>query len=366
MRKTAIAGAILLLTLWGCGEKIRPGTSGVARTEVKGVEVKKIEPTEAAEYLEASGTVKAKTVSMLAAKVMGPVKSIEVREGDRVSAGEILLTIDDSDIRQKVRQAEAAVSGAKKGQEAAKANLDMVDLTYERYKKLYDGKAISQQEFDQIGTQKKAAEAQYGQAGEGVKQAEAGLSEARAFLSYTKIKAPFAGVVTAKMTDVGSMASPGMPLLTIEDTSGFLLEVNASEKYSGRLHTGMKVDVTVDTVPGAIKGWITDVVPSIDPQSRTFLVKISLKDKNLKTGLFARVRVPVGKKQAILVPGAAVVTKGGLTGVYAVDDKGVIIYRLVRVGGPFGTEVEILSGVAPGDRVIVKGAETAVDGGVVK
>lgn len=368
MRKATIAAAsaILALSLWGCGEKIRPGTAGVARTEVKGVEVKKIEPSEAAEYMEASGTVKAKTISLLASKVMGAVKSINVREGDRVRAGELLLTIDDSDILQKVKQAEAAHSGAQKGLEAARANLDMVNLTYERYKKLYDGKAISQQEFDQIETQRKGAEAQYGQAAEGVRQAEAGVREAQAFLSYTRIKAPFSGVVTAKMIDAGSMASPGMPLITVEDTSGFLLEVNASAKYAGRLHPGMKIDVTVDTIPGSIKGRITDVVPAIDPQSRTFLVKITLKDKGLKTGLYARIKAVVGKRTAIFVPGASVVSKGGLTGVYTVDDKGVVTYRLVRVGETSGNDVEILSGLTPGDRVIVKGAEMAMDGGVVK
>ncbi len=369
MKKSMIAAvsvSAILMLLPGCGEKIRPGNAEVARTEVTGVEVEKVKPSETAEYMEASGTVRARTVSVLASKVMGTVTSVKVKEGDRVRAGQLLLTIDDSDILQKVRQAEAGYNGAQKGLEAAKANLDMTELTWERYKKLYEGKAISQQEFDQIETQRKSAQANYEQAGEGVKQAEANLREARAFLGYTRIKAPFAGVVTGKRIDAGSMAAPGIPLLTVEDTTGFLLEVNASEKYSLQLHPGMEADITVDTVPGTIKGRVTDVVPAVDPQSRTFLIKISLEDKALKTGLYAKVKAPVGKRTALLVPEASIVSKGGLSGVYTVDDKGVVTYRLVRVGVTFDHDVEILSGLSSGDRVIVKGADRAIDGGVVK
>ncbi len=368
MKRIAFAAMSLsaaLLLAAGCGRKIGPGTARVARTEVKGVEVATIVPRPEAEYMEASGTVKARTVSVLASKVMGAVRSVNVREGQRVRSGEVLLTIDDSDLIAKVRQAEAARSGARKGLEAAKANLDMTALTYERYRKLYEGKAISGQEFDQVKTRRKAAEAGYGQAEEGVRQAEAGLREAEAYLGYTKIKAPFSGIVTAKMIDAGSMASPGMPLLKVEDTSGFLLEVNASERYSSRLHPGMTVDVAVDTIPGALKGRITEVVPAIDPQTRTFLVKIALNGRGLKTGLFARARAAVGKRTVLAAPMASVVSKGGLTGVYTVDDKGVITYRLVRLGDVFGNDVEILSGLGPEDRVIIRGAESAVDGGVV-
>ncbi len=366
MKKTvALAlSAALALALAGCGEKTAPG--GAARKEVRGVEIQRIEPSSVPEYMEASGTVKARTISAISSRVMGAVTSIKAREGDRVRAGQLLLTIDDSGIRDKAGQAQAALEGAKKALESAKANLDMTNLTCERYKKLYDSKAISGQEFDQMETQRKAALSGYGQALEGVRQAEAGLGEARAFLAYTRISAPFAGVVTARMTDAGSMASPGMPLLTVEDTSEFLLDVYASEKYVEKLRRGMAVRVAIDAIPGAFEGRIVEAVPSVDPQSRTFLVKIALKGKGLRTGLYAKVMAQIGQRTALLVPEASLVEQGGLKGVYAVDNDGVITYRLVRAGGAFGHDIEILSGLSAGDRVIVKGTELAADGGVVK
>jgi multidrug efflux pump subunit AcrA (membrane-fusion protein) len=107
-------------------------------------------------------------------------------------------------------------------------------------------------------------------------------------------------------------------------------------------------------------------VPSVDPLSRTFLVKVEIKDQSLKTGLYGRALLPKGEKEKILVPRMAIVEKGQLIGVYAVDDNGVITYRLVRTGKVYGENVEVLSGLKGGERIVVDGIEKVVDGGVVK
>jgi multidrug efflux pump subunit AcrA (membrane-fusion protein) len=114
-----------------------------------------------------------------------------------------------------------------------------------------------------------------------------------------------------------------------------------------------------------MNGQISEVVPSVDPSTRTFVVKITVSGAGLKTGLYARVRIPTGKREALTVPASSIVEKGQLTGVYAVDTKDIVSYRLLRIGKNFGDSVEVLSGLVPGDRIIVAGLERAVDGGIM-
>jgi len=170
-------------------------------------------------------------------------------------------------------------------------------------------------------------------------------------------------VVTDKRIDPGSMALPGMPLFTVESDGGFHLEVAVDESLSGVLHVGNQAAVTIDTLGLHTHGKIIEVVPAVDPATRTFVVKIALADRGLKSGLYARVRLPRGEREAILVPGDALVEKGQLTGVYAVDSRGVVTYRLVRTGKTYGGGVEVLSGLGAGERIVTAGLEKAVDGG---
>jgi len=344
-----LAAGLLLLT--GCKGKLKPGAAELKRPPVTGVELTEVLPLPVDEYYEASGTVKARTASVVASRVMGTVTSLKVRQGDRVRAGQVLMTLDDRDMVQRVRAAEKAV-------EAADQNRSLTDVTYGRYKKLFDGKAVSRQEIDQIDTQRKVAESEY-------ERTKAGLAEAKVYYGFTRITSPISGVVTEKKIDSGSMAVPGMPLLTIEDDSSFRLEVNVDEGLSGKLKSGTPVYVLIASLPQKIEGRISEIVPAIDPASRTFLVKAELKGPGLRSGLYAKARIPAGKKEAILIPKGAIAEKGQLTGVYAVDDKNIITYRLVRVGKEYNGNVEILSGINPKDRVITSGVERAVDGGII-
>lgn len=360
---TLFLGARLLT---GCGEEVRPGASEVARREITGLKVSEARLAEADDTFEEAGSIKAKTVSRIGAKVMGAVTSIRVTEGDRVKKGQVLLTIDDSDMAQRLRASEAGYREAGKGLEAAGQNKALSEITYLRYLKLKEGKAVSEQEFNQIETQRSMAELEYERMQEALQRAQAGVNEARAFLGYSTITSPVSGVVTEKKTDVGSMATPGTALLTIEDTSSYLLEADIDEGLSGRLRPGMPVHITVDALGKDFKGAITEVVPSVNPASRTSLLKASIKGAGLKSGLYAKVKIPVGKKTVLAVPGSAVVRRGGLTGVYSVDDKGIISYRLIRAGAVYGRDVEVLSGISPGEKVVAEGVEKAADGAILK
>lgn len=367
MKKMIITLTIVIMAaavLTGCKEKVSPGVKEVKREQVTGVAIESVTAAPLDEYYETSGTVKAKTVSMVSSRLMGTITSLKVKEGERVGAGQVLLTIDDSDVVQKVRGAQEGYLEAQKGAEAAQENKRLREITYQRYKKIYDEKALSKQELDQIETQKKVADLDYDRATAAVKRVEAGVNEAKVFHGFSSVKSPVSGVVTEKKAEVGSMAVPGMPLITVEDNSAYRLEINADEKISGKIRPGMEVKVFIESLSKEITGVVTDVVQAIDPMSRSFLVKIALKDAALRSGLYAKVSIPIGKKDMVAVPKSAIVEKGQLTGIYTVDTSNIITYRLVRTGKIYGDKVEILSGLHVGDKVIISGVERAIDGGI--
>ncbi len=346
------AALVALPALGGCTGKIEPGTAQVKRQVVTGVEISEALPSQTEEYYETTGTVRPVTSSVVASRIMGTVTSMKVREGERVRKGQLLMTLDDRDAEQKVRAAEKAV-------EAADQQRQLMDVTYGRYKKLYDGKAVSRQEIDQIETQKKVAESEYERAG-------AGLAEAKVYYGFARIISPISGIVTEKKTDAGSMAVPGMPLLTIENASSFRIDLNVDEGMTGKLKIGTPVDIVIDSLSRTIRGKVSEIVPAVDPMSRTFLVKVGISGAGLRSGLYAKAMVPVGTKEAILLPGKAVVERGELTGLYVVGPDNVITYRLVRLGRQYDGNVEILSGINPKERVITGGVEKAADGGIVE
>jgi len=367
MKKIFISVLVMMIAaagLTGCKEKVGPGVRDIKRAQVTGISIGPVISEPLDDYYETSGTVKARTVSLVSSRLMGTITSVRVKEGDRVGTGQVLLTLDDSDVLQKVRGAQEGYIEAQKGAEAAQENKRLREITYQRYKKIYEEKALTRQELDQIETQKKVADLDYDRAAAAVRRVEAGMNEARVFHSFSRVTSPVSGIVTEKKAEVGSMAVPGMPLITVEDNSGYRLEINADEKISGKIRPGMEVNVFIESLNKEIKGSVTDVVQAIDPASRSFLVKISLKDEGLRSGLYAKVAIPIGKKDTLAIPRGAIVEKGQLTGVYTVDATNVITYRLIRAGKSHGDRVEILSGLHAGDKVIISGVERAVDGGI--
>jgi RND family efflux transporter MFP subunit len=301
--------------------------------------------------LEATGTVKAKIISLITSKVMGTITSVNVKDGDSVLEGQVLLTIYDQDASERVRQAE-------KNLDAARLNMSLSDATYMRYKALYDEKALSQQEMDQITTEKELAKANY-------ERAMAAVGEAKVMRSFYTVTSPISGIVSSKKVDVGTTAMPGMPLLSVENTSSFELDANVDSKYSQDLKVGSNVGVKIESLP-EIQGKISEIVPSVDPMSRSFVVKIDLGSGNLRSGMYGKAYFNIGTKKAISIPESALVRKGGLIGVYVVDDKGLVSYRMLKIGEKYGKNVEVLSGLSNGEKIIVEGTENAFDGAIVK
>jgi len=355
---------LLCLLMPGCKDN---GEVDIQRPLITGVTIVEVNPTDVDVYYKTSGTVMAKTISDIASRVMGTVTSIEVKEGDRVAEGQLLLTIDDRDMVHKVRAAEQGYKVLSKALEAAKQNKHLLNLTYERYKSLYDEKALTEQEMDEIETKKKVADIEYGRAQSALERGRANFEEMRINLDFSRIKSPISGIITEKKVEVGNTAVPGIPILKVEDDSSFRLEVMVDEKLFKKLQIGMPMKVHINALNRDVKGHISEIVPAIDPGTRTFLIKIDINSKEpLRTGLYAKVLIPNGKRGAILVPEDAVAEKGQLDGVYTVDEEGIVTYRLIRVGTSFSGNVEVLSGLKHGDKIIIDGIDKVTDGGILK
>lgn len=357
----------LSVVLAGCA-KTKPSTVEVKRPEIRGVTVETVAKSTVDDYYETSGTIKAKYVSVLASKVMGGVTGIFVKQGERVKQGQLLLTIDDLDARQRLAAADAGYREALFAVDGARHNYDLAEVTYDRYKRLYEKSAISRQDLDRIETQKKVAAADLQRAQQAADRAAASLGEMTTTYNFTKITSPADGVVTERKIDVGSMAVAGTPLITVDDDSAYMIEASVDEKLLAKLVLDTTVEVAVDSLGRTLTGQVTEIVPTVDPATRTFLVKVDLgrKQEGVRTGLYAKVRIPLGNREGFLLPAAAVVEKGQLSGVYVVGVDGVTAYRLVKVGKAYGSKTEILTGLTAGDKVIIAGLERAVDGGLVK
>jgi RND family efflux transporter MFP subunit len=334
----------------GC--EARHENKEIERPTVTGVTVTAITTIQTDEVYETSGTIRSDSTSIIASRVMGAVTSLMVREGDKVKAGQLLLTIDERDARERMNAAAMAL-------EAARQNRDLNEITWRRFSALFEQKTISTQDKDQIEAKRNMANADF-------MRAQAMAQETKTFLGFTRIVAPAAGVVIKKQVDIGSMATPGMPLLVIEALGDAYAEAAIDEGLSNKIKTGMPVEVTIDALGRRLNGKVRDILPDISPSSRSFIVKIGLPDKELKSGLFVRVKIPVGKKEVLLVPSGAIIRKGQLTGVYVVDAKGIITYRLIREGLKSVQGTEVLSGLYPQERIITAGINNAVDGGIMK
>lgn len=355
---------LLFLFILSCKDN---GDIDIQRPLITGVTIAEVNPTEVDVYYKSSGTIMAKTISDISSRIMGTVTSIEVKEGDRVAEGELLLTIDDRDMVHKVRAAEQGYKELSKALEAAKQNKHLLNITYERYKSLYDEKALSKQEMDEIETKKKVADIEFERAQSALERGKATFQESQINLDFTRIKSPVSGILTEKNVEVGNTAVPGIPLLKVEDNSSFRLEVAVDEKLLKKLQVGMLANVYINALNRNVTGQISEMVPVVDPGTRTFLIKIDLKSEEpLRTGLYAKALISNGKREAILVPEDAIVEKGQLDGVYTVDDEGIVNYRLIRVGASFSGGMEVLSGLKEGDRIIVDGIEKVTDGGIFK
>jgi RND family efflux transporter MFP subunit len=332
---------IAVLLLAGCGSKEELTTTVVSAAPQKTIQaaVVEIKSTSVPFRVEVTGQVAPIFQATLSSRIQGTIDKLLVREGSRVSKGQLLIQLDSRDLQADLARAHAEV-------ENAKAHLD-------RMNQLYVQDAVSKQEMENATRTYRVA--------------EASRRAVEAQLSYTMVRAPFEGVITEKKVEAGELASPGQPLLKMEDPLHLRLEATVAEGDLKSVSRGDKIPVVIDALGGqALTGLVSQILPAGDPQTHTFMVKVDLpKTPGLKTGMFGRFQLDKGLTQTILVPSAAVVERGELSSLYVVGSDQTARLRWVKLGRRFEQQVEILSGLNIGERVLVDGSR-GVDGAAVQ
>ncbi len=344
----ALTSALVFALLPGCARRAaisaEPPARVAATTAIAALE-------NVPRLVSAPGAVEAAARAEVSTRMMGWVRRVRVREGDVVRAGAPLVSIDDADLQARREQVEAQI-------EEARAAATNAEKTAARFEKLYAEKAVSGQQLDDVRTGRDRAQA-------GLKAALAGRNEVDTNLRYLDVTAPIAGLVVRKLVEPGNMANPGMPLVVLEQTDRMKIVARLGEKDVGAVAAGDSVTVEIPSLPGADRRAVIDrVIPAADPGTRTFAIEayVPNADGRLKSGLFARVLVPTGSRQAIVIPLAAVVERGQLRGVFVVAPDGAAALRWVRLGPPAGDGVEVLAGLDGGETVVVRPERPLVEG----
>jgi RND family efflux transporter MFP subunit len=392
---------MLAVGVTSCGKKEEKASEKVV--VVTGVKVETVKASTQEEIYEAVATVRSKTTSVLSSRIMGTIVAIHVKEGDRVQPGQLLVEIDNRDAAAQLKKAQAGLREAEEmlqetermiqanesAKTAAEAEQSLATSTFNRYQALLERKSVSQQEFDEAQARYRSKTAEVERAREMLRsmqarreqmlaridQAKAEISQAQIFVGYGRIQSPLQGIVTQKQAEVGVLAAPGTPLLTLEDNARYRLEAAVEESRLGKVRLGDSVRVSIDALGDQEwTGRVGEIQPTADPASRSSLVKIDLPEsliqkapgRILRSGLYAKVRFAVGKKGILTIPHKAVFQRGQLVQVLVVDPSQIARLRLIKTGKIYGERIEALSGLEEGEKIIVEGVERVNDGNRVE
>lgn len=424
-------GGVLLLTggTWGVLQLTRsPHTSEATIAPVIAVQTLTLNPQATTGLLELSGTLRPLEQAVLSTRVMGRITQLSLETGDRVQKGQVVATIDVVDVTAQANQARSGVIQAQSGVAQAESGLrqaraersrtqamlsqleaqrieaqaaqNLARIDQRRMAQLQAVGAISQERLDQANSALAQTTAKVAQVDAGIEQAQAGIDQAQAAIgqaqatvnrsqaivhqaesgvtaasagvSYGTVIAPFNGVVVQKLAYVGEMAAPGTALLKIENPDQLQLEIAVPEENLRFVQVGQSVPVRFDAVNQTLDATIQRIVPTADPTTRSFLVKIPLRNSGkLIAGMFGRIALPIGEKHTTLsIPAAALIQRGQLQGVYVAVANGtqpngtepIAVLRWVKTGKSQNGQVEIVSGLMAGDRIITTNINQLSDG----
>jgi len=320
--------------LYGCHKEESQFDSSPSSLPPTPVSVAKATKRIAGNQAELVGTVEAVEKAEIAAKITGNIINLQVDLGTKVTQGELLIELSAREISARVQQAKAQLEQARRNLTREESLLKKNAATPQTVKSLQDTTRI----------------------------AEAAYKEAAAMLEYTKITAPFSGIITNKLSNVGDLATPGKPLLLLEQEDNLQVLTDVPEAMILRIHKGDLLSVFVPSVDLVTEGVVAEVSPIADPSSRSAPIKLRIPpDPRLRSGLFARVTLMSEQKKTLSVPASAVIPFGQMERIFTVQD-GKAILRLVRTGNSAAGRIEILSGLSEGETVITRGNLTLLDG----
>lgn len=316
----------------------------------------------------ASGTVRGRSTVVLTSKVAGYVRAVHVQPGAAVAAGELLVELEANDTRAGVGRQRAELAHAMDARaeaasslDAARAAAELAATSRDRIAKLLASGAVTRQAMDEAeaqarttAAQREAGEARLRGASSGIEVARAALAEGQATLDYARVTAPFAGRVVERRVDPGALASPGSPLLVLDDGARLRVEAAVEESHAAAIHIADPVIVEIGPQPAQIAGTVGEIVPNIDIASRAFLVKIDLPASAgaIQPGTFARVGFASGSRPRLVVPSAAITSLGALDRVLVIDG-GRARLRMITLGEARGPWTEVLSGLTAGEQVVL-------------
>jgi len=347
MKKISLLLATLpVVFLLGCGseeEVKKTAVSQLVKVEVSPVKLGTI-PLK----IVAPGTVVSDQKAQISSRLMGYIKDFNVKEGQGVKRGDLLFSIDSTDVKSGILR-------AKSGYQQAKAALLDAKLDFKRFKKLYEDESVSKQQFDKINLQFKVASQQ-------MIAAKTGLDNAKSQLRYANVKAPFDGVVVKKMAAAGDLSAPGNPILSLENKSSLSVKTQVSHDLYSDLRMGDTAGIILDGIDETLIGTIYAMVSAADPKTRTHTVKLSLPSHlSINSGAFARVSFTRGERQTMIVPKSALLNRSGIEGVFVVED-GKSFFNMVRLGETIGDNIEIKSGINLEDIIVISNNESLLNG----
>jgi RND family efflux transporter MFP subunit len=367
------AALVTSATLAGCsGSPVAAAEADVAAPIA--VTIATVTMTDVTSAIHAGGVVQARTTAAITARILAPVRDVRVSPGDRVRKGQTLIVLDGDDLTAGARAARSAALAAERGSSAAaadlraaEASLALARASYGRIAGLHVSRSATAQELDDVTATLRSAEAGVAgataralQAASAIESARAASDQAGTTQSFATLAAPFDGTVTEKMVEPGNMASPGMPLLRLEDTSGFRLEVRLDESRIGQIRTGDSIPVVLGAATTPVQGTVVEISRAVDADARAFLVKIALPDApGLRSGEFGKARINGPQRRALTIPSAALVRRGQLTSVFVVD-RGVARLRLVNL-----SDSEVLAGLTESEVVVLSPPAGLTDGRLV-
>jgi len=298
------------------------------------------------ESILASGLVESDQTSNISTRIPGRIINIFVKDGDRVQKGQLLARVWDEDLKAKRGQIDAAIA-------EAEASLAAAQKDFDRFNNLYKQQSATAKEIDNVTLQYNSAKAK-------LVSTKEMRSELDANLSYTSLTAPFSGVITQKLAEVGSMVNPGMPILTIEHNGHLQVSAPIAEHDIVNVHVGDMANVEIKSTGKIFDGKIIEINPSSQFTGGQYVIKVAIpesENKNVFAGMFARLSIPVKNVEHVkgdltLIPSSAIINRDELTGIYTVGQNNTAMLRWVRLGKTIGSKVEVISGLSKDEKFI--------------
>lgn len=340
---------VVVLLLWLAGTFTRkidssatPAQAQAERILPPGTPLVPVEVLRTPTIESAVGTIRAVYESSVASKLLAKVVEVNAQAGQEVKAGQVLVRLDDEDLRAQLRQAEAVVA-------AAEATRNQAQTEFERVQRLFERSNASKTEFDQADTALKTANAE-------MARAQQAREQAQTILEYATIRSPLDGKIVDKRIEVGDTAQPGQVLLTLYDPTRMQLVASVRESLTQRLQVGQMIGVQVDALAKTCEGRISEIVPEAQAASRTFSVKVTGPcPPGVYSGMFGRLLIPLDEQEVLVIPKRAVRRVGQLDIVEVAEavagQPAVLRRRVVQLGREFDERVQVLSGLRADEQV---------------